>query len=80
MLRMTLLKVIVLILSRFYENGEIFKGLIQTVGLFYLSFTVCSGDVEKISDNGQSTEKKVLKMTCQLVFPPSPSPKSDFPP
>ena len=30
------------------ENDEIFNGLIQTVGLFYLiSSSVCSGDIKK---------------------------------
>ena len=51
------------------ENDEIFKDLIQTVGLLYTSFTVCSGDIEK----------KALKMTSQLVIfrVPTPNPKSD---
>ena len=30
----------------FYENDEIFRGLIQTIGLpYFTSFTVCSGDI-----------------------------------
>ena len=41
------------------ENYEIFKDLIQTVGLLYYSLTVCSGDIKK---------KKALKMTSQMVI------------
>ena len=44
------------------ENYEIFKDLIQTVGLLYLSITVCSGVIKKkkssekkSSENDQST-------------------------
>ena len=55
---MTLLKVIVL--SSFLKNNEIYKDLIQNVGLPITSFTVFSGDIKKKSSkNG----KKALKMT-----------------
>ena len=38
------------------ENYELFKDLIQTVGLLYLSITVCSGVIKKkSSENDQST-------------------------
>ena len=50
---MTLLKVIVL--SRFLKNDEIFKELVQTVGVYLTSFTVFSGDIKKSSENDQST-------------------------
>ena len=46
------------------ENYEIFKDLIQTVGLLYLSITVCSGVIKK----KKALKKKALKMTSQLVI------------
>ena len=58
---MTLLKVIVL--PRFLENDEIFKDLIQTVGVYLTSFTVFFLEIskkkkkkkKKSSENDQST-------------------------
>ena len=62
----------------FRKNDEIFKDLIQTVGIYFTSFTVFfSGDIKK------SSEKKNLKITSQLVifraffFFRPPNPKSE---
>ena len=51
------------------ENYEIFKDLIQTVGLIYYftSLTVCSGDIKK-TENEKKKKKKALKMTSLLVI------------
>ena len=53
---MTLLNVIVM--SSFLKNDEIFKDLIQTVGVYLTSFTVISGyqkkKIKKKSENDQS--------------------------
>ena len=55
------------------ENYEIFKDLIQTVGLLYL-FNVCSGDIyikKTTSENDQLTGH------FQSIFFPSTDPKSE---
>ena len=61
---MTLLKVIVL--PRFLENDEIFKDLIQTVGVYLTSFTVFFLEISK--KKKKKKKKKALKMTSQLVI------------
>ena len=59
-MRVTLFKVIVL--SSFLGNDEIYKDLIQTVGL--TSFTVFSGDIKRIK---KSSEKKKSSENDQLT-------------
>ena len=49
------------------EKYEIFKDLIQTVGLLYTSLTVCSGEIKKKAMKmKKKKKKKALKMTSQL--------------
>ena len=47
------------------ENYEIFKDLIQTVGLVYfISFIVCSGDIKKKKKSSVSVSVFIQRRAC----------------
>ena len=52
-----------IVVSRFFKNDEIFKDLIQTVGVYLPSFTVFFLEIFK-----KKLLKKALKITSQLVI------------
>ena len=61
----------------FRKNDEIFKDLIQTVGIYFTSFTVFfSGDIKKSSEKKSENNQSTGHFQSFLFFRP-PNPKSE---